>query len=82
MLACGTTTCEIKSGYGLTLESELKILRAIARLGREHPLEIAATFLGAHEVPLEFRDSRERYVDLVVDEMIPAVAEFAAGGMV
>lgn len=74
MLACGTTTCEIKSGYGLTLESELKILRAIARLGREHPLEIAATFLGAHEVPLEFRDCRERYVDLVVDEMIPAVA--------
>ena len=74
MLACGTTTCEIKSGYGLTLESELKILRAIARLGREHPLEIAATFLGAHEVPREFRDCRERYVDLVVDEMIPAVA--------
>lgn len=74
MLACGTTTCEIKSGYGLTLESELKILCAIARLGREHPLEIAATFLGAHEVPLEFRDCRERYVDLVVDEMIPAVA--------
>jgi imidazolonepropionase len=74
MLACGTTTCEIKSGYGLTLESELKILRAIARLSREHPLEIAATFLGAHEVPVEFRDCRERYVDLVVDEMIPAVA--------
>src|SRR4030095_8855430 len=48
MLACGTTTCEIKSGYGLTLESELKMLRAIATLAREHPLEIAATFLGAH----------------------------------
>jgi imidazolonepropionase len=74
MLACGTTTCEIKSGYGLTVESELKILRAIARLGREHPVEIAPTFLGAHEVPIEFRDCRARYVDLVVEEMIPAVA--------
>ena len=77
MLACGTTTCEIKSGYGLTLESELKILRAIATLAAEHPMDIVATFLGAHEVPLEFRDRRAAYVDLVVKEMIPAVA--AAG---
>ena len=74
MLACGTTTCEIKSGYGLTVESELKILRAIARLAREHPLDIVATFLGAHEIPVEFRGRREAYIDLVVDEMIPAVA--------
>jgi imidazolonepropionase len=80
MLACGTTTCEIKSGYGLTVESELKILRAIARLAREHPLDIVATFLGAHEVPVEFRGRREAYIDLVVDEMIPAVAaEHLAG---
>jgi imidazolonepropionase len=74
MLACGTTTCEIKSGYGLTLESELKMLRAIATLAADHPIEIAATFLGAHEVPLEFRARRDAYVDLVVDEMISAVA--------
>jgi imidazolonepropionase len=74
MMACGTTTCEIKSGYGLTVESELKILRAIARLSGEHPMNITATFLGAHEVPLEFRDRRRDYVDLVVNEMIPAVA--------
>jgi imidazolonepropionase len=74
MLASGTTTCEIKSGYGLTVESELKILRAIARLRREHAIEIVSTFLGAHEVPLEFRDRRDEYVDLVVGEMIPAVA--------
>ena len=73
MLACGTTTCEIKSGYGLTVESELKILRAIARLGREHAIEIVPTFLGAHEVPLEFRDRPGQYVDLVIREMIPAV---------
>jgi imidazolonepropionase len=75
MLACGTTTCEIKSGYGLTLESELKILRAVARLAAGHPMEIVATFLGAHEVPAEFRDRHAAYVDLVADEMIPAVAE-------
>lgn len=74
MLACGTTTCEIKSGYGLTVESELKILRAIARLGREHAIEIVPTFLGAHEIPVEFRDRRAEYVDLVVREMIPAVS--------
>ena len=75
MLACGTTTCEIKSGYGLTVESELKILRAIARLSCDHAMEIVPTFLGAHEVPPEFRDRREAYVDLVVREMVPAVAD-------
>jgi imidazolonepropionase len=74
MLACGTTTCEIKSGYGLDLESELKVLRAIQRLDREHAIDVAATFMGAHEVPVEFRGQRERYVDLVAEEMIPAVA--------
>jgi imidazolonepropionase len=77
MLACGTTTCEIKTGYGLDLSSELKMLRAIARLSGEQPMQLVATFLGAHEVPPEFRTNRRRYVDLVVDEMIPAVA--AAG---
>jgi imidazolonepropionase len=73
MLACGTTTCEVKSGYGLTLESELKILRAIAALAREHAIEIVPTFLGAHEVPVEFRSQREGYVELLVREMIPEV---------
>ena len=75
MLACGTTTCEIKSGYGLTVESELKILRAVAKLSAEHPMDIVATFLGAHDVPVEFRDRRTEYIDLVVNEMIPAVAD-------
>jgi imidazolonepropionase len=74
MLASGTTTCEIKSGYGLTLESELKLLRAIRTLAETHAMSIVATFLGAHEVPLEHRSNRARYVDLVVDEMISAVA--------
>jgi imidazolonepropionase len=74
MIACGTTTCEIKSGYGLGLEPELKMLRAVASIAREHPLDIVSTFLGAHEVPLEFRGQRDRYVDLLVETMIPAVA--------
>ncbi len=74
MLAAGTTTCEIKSGYGLTVESELRILRAIRRLASDHPLDIVPTFMGAHEIPLEYRQRREEYVDLVVTMMIPAVA--------
>lgn len=74
MLACGTTTCEVKSGYGLDVESELRMLRAAARLDREHAIDIVPTFMGAHEIPKEFRDSRARYVDLVVEDMIPAVA--------
>ena len=74
----GTTTIELKSGYGLTLDDELKTLRVIARLARELPLRIIPTFLGAHEIPLEHRGSdasREEYISLLVNEMIPAVAD-------
>ena len=74
MLRNGTTTCEVKSGYGLDTESELRMLRAIRRLDAEQPIDLVATFLGAHEVPVEYRQRREDYVDLVVDEMIPQVA--------
>ena len=74
MLACGTTTAEIKSGYGLDLETELKMLRAIKRLAFAQPIELIPTFMGAHELPLEYRDRREDYVRLVIDQMIPAVA--------
>jgi imidazolonepropionase len=74
MLANGTTTCEIKSGYGLTTESELKLLRVIENVGSRHAVSVIPTFMGAHEVPVEYRHSRAEYVDLVVDEMIPAVA--------
>jgi len=73
----GTTTVELKSGYGLTLEDELKTLRVIAQLSRELPLRIVATFLGAHEIPLEHRGSaaaRQTYVDSLINEMIPAVS--------
>jgi imidazolonepropionase len=73
----GTTTVEVKSGYGLTLDDELKTLRVIARLSAELPMRIVATFLGAHEIPLEHRGSsaaRTEYVDTLINEMIPAVA--------
>jgi imidazolonepropionase len=73
-LRSGTTTVEAKSGYGLTPEDELKILRVIRRLGEETPLRYVPTFLGAHAVPDEYKNNRSAYVDLVVDEMIPQVA--------
>ncbi len=74
-LRTGTTTVEAKSGYGLTLEDELKILRAIKQLGRETPLRYVPTFLGAHETPPEYKSRREQYVSLLVEEMLPRVAE-------
>ena len=73
MLQCGTTTAEAKSGYGLETATELKMLRAIRRLGEEQPIDLAATFLGAHDIPREYRDRRVAYIDLVTREMIPAV---------
>lgn len=75
LLAHGTTTIEAKSGYGLSTESELKSLQVIRDLKDLHPLETVPTFLGAHEVPDEYRSRREAYVELVVNEMIPAVAK-------
>jgi len=69
----GTTTIEIKSGYGLDTESELKMLRVIERIGQELPLDVVATFLGAHAVPEEYAGAPNDYVDLIVHEMIPAV---------
>jgi imidazolonepropionase len=75
MAACGTTTCEAKSGYGLTSDSELRQLRAIRRLDAEHAIDLVPTFLGAHLVPDEFRTRPDDYVALVVDEMIPRVSE-------
>ena len=71
----GTTTVEAKSGYGLSLEDELKILRAIKRLDHETPLRYVATFLGAHSVPPEYRARRDEYVSLIIDEMLPQVAQ-------
>ncbi len=77
LAASGVTTVEVKSGYGLTVDDELKSLRAIRRLAADLPLRLVPTFLGAHEIPLEHRESssrREEYIRLLVDEMIPRVA--------
>ncbi len=74
MISCGTTTCEAKSGYGLTTESELKMLRVVRGLAGTHAIELSPTFMGAHEIPAEYRGLRRAYVDLLIDEMIPAVA--------
>jgi imidazolonepropionase len=74
-LRCGTTTIEAKSGYGLTIEDELKILRAIKQLNEETPLRYVPTFLGAHDIPSEYRSRRETYVSLVINEMLPRVAQ-------
>ena len=75
MMSFGVTTCEAKSGYGLALEHELKQLRAIRRLQEEHPMDVVATFMGAHLVPAEYKHDREAYVRLVCEEMMPAVKE-------
>jgi imidazolonepropionase len=74
MLASGTTTAEAKSGYGLDLAGERRLLRAIRRLDAAQPIDLTPTFMGAHEVPPEFRHDRAGYVRLVVDEMLPAIA--------
>ena len=74
MVAYGTTTAEAKSGYGLTLKAEMKMLDAIRLLDEAHPVDLVPTFLGAHAVPEEYAEDPDAYVDLVVNEMIPAVA--------
>src|SRR5213079_810976 len=73
-LRAGTTTVEAKSGYGLTVEDELKILRVIRRVGTETPLETVATFLGAHAIPDEFRHDSAGYVSQIIEQMLPRVA--------
>jgi len=74
MLRSGTTTCEIKSGYGLETQAEIRMLRAVRALAARQPVRLVATFLGAHEVPTEFRSDRRGYLDLVMRDMIPRVA--------
>jgi imidazolonepropionase len=74
-LSYGTTTIEAKSGYGLSLKDEIKILEVIKKLNQIHPIDLVPTFLGAHEIPDEFRDKKEEYIDLLIKEMIPQVAK-------
>lgn len=75
MLSHGTTTVEAKSGYGLSLEEEMKQLRVVDKLNKTHTMDLVSTFMGAHAIPDEYKDDRAGYVRLVCEEMIPAVAE-------
>ena len=75
MMRHGTTSVEIKSGYGLNEETEMRMLEVISELDREHPMTIVPTFLGAHAVPPEYRQNPESYVDLICDRMLPYVAK-------
>ncbi|MEH7367470.1 imidazolonepropionase [Priestia megaterium] len=74
-LQYGVTTVEAKSGYGLTLEDELKQLRAAKKLHEKHPVDLVSTFMGAHAVPVEYKENPDEFVRLVIEEMIPRVAE-------
>jgi imidazolonepropionase len=74
MLLCGTTTAEVKSGYGLETDAELRSLEAIGLAAQPHPVTVVPTFMGAHEVPLEHRGDPERYLDRLITEMLPEVA--------
>jgi imidazolonepropionase len=75
MLAHGTTTAEVKTGYGLSVADELKSLEAIAALDLSHPITLIPTFMGAHAVPAEYKDDADSYIRLVVEEMLPATKE-------
>lgn len=75
IMRMGTGAVEIKSGYGLTTEAELKMLRVAKKLKEKYPISIKTTFLGAHAVPAEFREDKKAYMDLLIDEMLPKVAE-------
>lgn len=74
VIGMGTGAIEVKSGYGLTLESELKMLRVIRRLKEQSPIPVKASFLGAHAVPTEYKNRREDYITLIINEMLPQVA--------
>lgn len=75
VMRLGTGAVEIKSGYGLTLEGELKMLRVIQQLSQNYAITIKATFLGAHAFPLEFKENHKSYIDLIINEMIPEIAK-------
>ena len=79
LLRHGATTVEVKTGYGLAPDAELRMLEAIADLDRHHPVDLVPTFMPAHALPPEFRDKGDDYVDLIVDEMLPAAARWYAG---
>ena len=79
VIKLGTGAIEIKSGYGLSVEGELKMLRVIKKLRERSPIPIRSTFLGAHTYPLEYKENHEGYIDLIVNEMLPVIAKEKIG---
>lgn len=75
IMQLGTGAVEIKSGYGLTVEGELKMLRVIKKLAENYPIKIKATFLGAHAFPIEYKENHAGYIDLIINEMLPKIAK-------
>lgn len=75
VISYGTGAIEIKSGYGLTVDSEIKMLRVIQKLKENYPITIKSTFLGAHAIPQEYKENRQGYIDLIINEMLPIVAK-------
>jgi imidazolonepropionase len=75
MINHGTTTVESKSGYGLDLENEKKILEVNKRLNKAHPIDVVSTFMGAHAIPKEYKEDREGFIKIIIEEMIPAIAQ-------
>ncbi|NND25906.1 MAG: imidazolonepropionase [Flavobacteriaceae bacterium] len=74
VILMGTGAIEIKSGYGLTTDSELKMLRVIKRIKQAYPIKVRSTFLGAHAVPMQFKNDKDAYIDLIIEEMIPKIS--------
>ena len=75
IISNGTTTLEAKSGYGLSTESEIKMLKVIKKLNENLPIDIISTFLGAHEFPIEYKDDKEKYIDILMNGMMPKIRE-------
>lgn len=75
MMGMGVTTCEAKSGYGLDLDTEVKMLEVLKKLNQDHPMDIVSTFMGAHAIPEEYKDRGDAFIDMVCEEMLPYVKE-------
>ena len=78
MMALGSTTVEVKTGYGLDTPTEMKMLSAIEKLNEKHPVDLVPTFLGAHTIPVEYKKNPQKYIDLISDEMLPQAADWYA----
>ncbi|MEF9921467.1 MAG: imidazolonepropionase [Anaerovoracaceae bacterium] len=75
MMGLGVTTCEAKSGYGLDFDTEVKMLEVLKKLNEDHPMDVVSTFMGAHAIPVEYKDRADEFIDMLCDELIPYIKE-------